>query len=369
MGMTERQGGSDIRANISEALPMDGGGPGGTYVLTGHKWFTSAPMSDAFLLLAQAPGGVSCFLVPRLLPDGERNDLRFQRLKDKLGNRSNASGELEFDLAIGWLVGEEGRGVPTIIEMVNATRLDCVVWAAALMRQSVAQAGWHVAHRAAFESKLIDKPLMQNVMADLETETEAATLMTMRLSGAHERSPIDDAEALFARIATPVAKYWVTKRATPVVREALECIGGNGFVEESILPRLYRESPLNSIWEGSGNVIALDVIRAMTKSPEAVEVFMSELDRCRGRHPVLDRHLRELRDSLSGPAPSEAGARRLTERMATVWAACLLVEHGHSAVAKIYLQSRLGGDWGSEFGTLPPSTDLDAVARRAVPAT
>jgi len=238
MGMTERQGGSDVRANTSIASPVNGGGPGGEYRLTGHKWFTSAPMCDGFLLLAQAPLGLSCFLVPRVLPDGSRNPLQLLRLKDKLGNRSNASAELEFDTAAGWLVGEEGRGIPTIIEMVNGTRIDCTIWAVSLMRQAVAQAGWHVAHRAAFGSTLIDKPLMANVVADLEIEVEVATLMMARLSGAYERAPIDEAEAAFTRIATPVAKYWLTKRSSPVVREALECVGGNGYVEESILPRL-----------------------------------------------------------------------------------------------------------------------------------
>ena len=258
MGMTERQGGSDVRANTSVATPIDGGGPGGHYRLTGHKWFTSAPMCDAFLLLAQAPGGLSCFLVPRVLPDGSANPLEFVRLKDKVGNRSNASAELDFDGIVGQLVGDEGRGVPTIIDMVNGTRIDCLVWATALMRQAVAQAAWHVSRRAAFGATLIDKPLMQNVLADLEIEVEAATLMMARLSGAFDRAGTDPAEAALARIGTAVAKYWITKRSSPVVREAMECVGGNGFVEDSILARLYREVPLNGIWEGAGNVIALD---------------------------------------------------------------------------------------------------------------
>lgn len=367
MGMTERQGGSDVRANTSTALPDNGGGPGGEYRLTGHKWFTSAPMCDAFLMLAQAPGGLSCFLVPRMLPDGSRNGLHFQRLKNKLGNRSNASSEVEFENVAGWLVGEEGRGVPTIIDMVNGTRVDCVVWSAGLMRQAVAQAGWHVAHRSAFGSKLVDKPLMQNVMADLEVETEASTLMMMRLSGAHDSAPIDEFQDAFTRIATPIAKYWVTKRCSPVVREALECIGGNGYVEESILPRLYRESPLNAIWEGAGNVIALDVLRAIQRSPESVEAFFEELNLAGESEPLLDDAIVALRKEVA-EAGSEAAARRLIERLAVTWAASLLVRHGDEKVSDAYLISRLGGNWGSMFGTLPGSASMADIARRAVPA-
>ncbi|HSM45538.1 MAG TPA: acyl-CoA dehydrogenase family protein, partial [Acidimicrobiia bacterium] len=241
MGMTEKQGGSDVRANTTIAEPLDGGGSG--YRITGHKWFTSAPMCDAFLVLAQAPGGLSCFLLPRWAPDDELNQFRIQRLKDKLGNRSNASSEVEFDGAWAVMVGEEGRGIPTIIEMVNGTRLDCVIGSVALMRQAVSQAAWHVSHRSAFGSKLIDKPLMRNVIADLEAETEAATLMMVRLAGAFDRAGADPSESAMKRIALPIAKYWVTKRTSETVREALECLGGNGYVEESIMPRLYRESP------------------------------------------------------------------------------------------------------------------------------
>lgn len=368
MGMTEKQGGSDVRANTSVAEPVDGGGPGGEYRLTGHKWFTSAPMSDAFLMLGQAPGGLSCFLVPRVLEDGKRNTLMFQRLKDKLGNTSNASAELEFDGAAGWMVGDEGRGVRTIIEMVNGTRVDCVTWSAGLMRQAVAQAAWHISHRAAFGARLIDKPLMRNVMADLEIEVEAATLMMMRLSGAHERASFDPNEAAFARIATAVAKYWITKRCTPVVREALECIGGNGYVETSILPRLYRESPLNAIWEGAGNVIALDLLRAIAKSPESLDAFLAELDRARGADAILDREVGCLRDAAEAMGGDESQARRLVERLATCWAATLLVSHGDESVADAYVRSRLDGDWGTLFGTLPTHADLRGIAQRAVPA-
>ncbi|MCP3910860.1 MAG: DNA alkylation response protein [Actinomycetia bacterium] len=367
MGLTEKQGGSDVRANTSTAAPVNGGGPGGEHRLTGHKWFTSAPMSDAFLTLAQAPKGLSCFLVPRILPDGSRNSLHFQRLKDKLGNRSNASGELEYTDAAGWMVGEEGRGVPTIIEMVNGTRIDCTNWSAAMMRQAVAQAAWHVSHRTAFGANLIDKPLMQNVLADLELEAEAATLMTARISGAYDRSAIDPDEAALARLGTAVAKYWLTKRAAPVAREALECVGGNGYVEESILPRLYREVPLNAIWEGAGNVIALDVLRAMARSPQSTDVFLAELGRAQGADPILDAAVARLRSTIVELDTTEANARRLVEQMAMCWAAALLVQHGDSAASDAYVRSRLGGDWGSELGTLPPDAALEAIARRGLP--
>lgn len=369
MGMTERQGGSDVRANTSSAVPVNGGGPGGEYRLTGAKWFTSAPMCDAFLVLANTPAGLSCFLVPRVLPDGSRNPLHFMRLKDKLGNKSNASAELEFTNAAGWLVGEDGRGIRTIIDMVSGTRLDCTTWAVALMRQAVAQAGWHVAQRAAFGETLIDKPLMQNVLADLEIEVEAATLLMVRMSGAFERAPVDDGEAGVARLGAAVGKYWLTKRSTPVVREALECVGGNGFVEESILPRLYREAPLNSIWEGSGNVIALDVLRALKRSPETTGSFLAELDRGAGKDPLVDASISKVRDALAEVTGEEVEARRLVELLALTWQASLLVEHGDPAVASTFVASRLGGDWGRQFGTLAASADLATIAHRAVPTT
>ena len=366
MGMTEKQGGSDVRANTSTAVACNGGGPGGEYRLEGHKWFTSAPMCDAFLILAYAPKGMSCFLVPRVLPDGIRNSLRFMRLKDKLGNRSNASAELEFDDTAAWMVGEEGRGIPTIIEMVHSTRLDVANWGVSLMRQAVAQAAWHVAHRDAFGATLIDKPLMQNVLADLEVEVEAATLMITRLSGAHERMEIDERERTFARLATPVAKYWLTKQSTPVVREAMECVGGNGYVEDSIMPRLYREAPLNAIWEGAGNVIALDIGRAASRNPESVNVFLEELEQSRGKDATLDERLDVLRDDFSQPI-AEGDARRLVEKMAIAWAATLMVEHGDPVVSDAYFMSRVAGDHGSLFGTLPNSCELGVISRRAVP--
>lgn len=352
MGMTEKQGGSDVRANTTTATPIDGD----TYRLVGHKWFTSAPMCDAFLVLAQAPDGLTCFLMPRFLPDGTRNDIRVVRLKDKLGNRSNASSEIEFDGTLAWRVGDEGDGVRTIIEMVNHTRLDCVVGSVGIMRQAVSQAAWHVSHRSAFGATLIDKPLMTNVIADLELEVEAATLMMMRLSGAFDRAATDPAEEAFRRIATPVAKYWVTKRCTDVVREALECLGGNGYVEESNMPRLFRESPLNAIWEGSGNVIALDITRVIARNPESLDVFLAE---CEAGDAI-----RQLIDTARG---DEAIARRLTETMALAWATTLMARHTPDEVGDAYRRSRADERHGALFGTLPTGLALRTIADRAVP--
>jgi putative acyl-CoA dehydrogenase len=360
MGMTEKQGGSDVRANTTLAEPVGGG----EYALTGHKWFTSAPMCDAFLVLAQAPGGLSCFLMPRFLPDGTRNDIRILRLKDKLGNRSNASSELEFAGTSAWLVGEEGRGVQTIIEMVNHTRLDCVVGSTGIMRQAVSQAAWHSVHRHAFGSALIDKPLMMNVLADLELEVEAATLMMMRLSGAFDRAETDPTEEAFRRIATPVAKYWVTKRCTTVVREAMECLGGNGYVEESIMPRLFRESPLNAIWEGSGNVIALDVARAIARNPESIDVFLESFDTT---NQDVAESVAHIRSAIAETLGDESTSRRLTERLAVTWAASLLGSHAPAEVSEAYLDSRLSANHGSLLGTLDSRLAIRAVADRAVP--
>ena len=360
MGMTEKQGGSDVRANSTSAVPSGDG----TFRLTGHKWFTSAPMCDLFLVLAQAPGGLSCFLVPRVLPDGTRNTFRIQRLKDKLGNRSNASSEPEFDNTVAWLVGEEGRGVRTIIEMVSMTRLDCVIGSATLMRQALVQAIHHTSHRSAFGSLLIDKPLMQNVLADLALESEAATTTMMRLAGAVDRSASGDRqEAAFKRLAVAVGKYWITKRAPNVAAEALECLGGNGYVEDSGMPRLYREAPLNSVWEGSGNVNALDVLRAMAREPECVEAFFTEValaDDARITSAVSD-----LQKDL-GEA-DEVSARRLVERLALVLQGSLLVRHAPSAVADAFCATRLSHDWGNAFGTLPRGLDLRAIIDRAAP--
>jgi putative acyl-CoA dehydrogenase len=363
MGMTEKQGGSDVRANTTVAKPETGD----WYRITGHKWFTSAPMSDAFLILAQAPGGLSCFYLPRILDDGTINAIEIQRLKDKLGNRSNASSELEFDNALAIMVGEEGRGVPTIIEMVNGTRLDCVSGSAGLMRQAVMQAAHHVAHRSAFGSLLIEKPAMEMVIADLEIETQAATVLMTRLAGAFDRAGGDEEEAAIKRILTPVAKYWVTKRCSPVVREAMECLGGNGYVEDSILPRIYRESPLNAIWEGSGNVIALDVMRVAAKEPRAVEALRADLNRHAGGDDRLARFVDATFDLLAHPVDPEAQARRITERLGIAAQATLLIERADDEVAEAYLASRVAGDHGAFFGTLPPGPAVSRIAAMAVP--
>ncbi|WP_406144919.1 acyl-CoA dehydrogenase family protein [Streptomyces sp. NBC_01012] len=360
MGMTEKQGGTDVRSNTTRADPL---AADGEYLLTGHKWFCSAPMSDGFLVLAQAPGGLSCFLLPRVLPDGTRNPFAIQRLKDKLGNRSNASSEVEFDGTWARRVGEEGRGVRTIIEMVAATRLDCVLGSAALMRQAVAQAIHHSAYRSAFGGLLIEKPLMRNVLADLALESEAATTLALRLAAAYDTDT--EEERALLRIAVPTAKYWVTKRCGAVVGEALECLGGNGYVEESGMPRLLREAPLNSIWEGSGNVQALDVLRALQREPQALNAFLQEVGKARGADHRLDAAIKDLLTELADLDAVEARARRLVERMALVLQGSLLLRWAPPEVADAFCASRLGGDWGSAFGTLPHSLDLATVVERA----
>ena len=363
MAMTEKQGGSDVRANTTRAVPA---GADGEYLLTGHKWFCSAPMCDAFLVLAQAPGGLSCFLLPRVLDDGSLNQFHIQRLKDKLGNRSNASAEIELDGAWAVMVGEEGKGVRTIIDMVNHTRLDCVIGSAALMRQAVAQATHHTAHRSAFGRLLSEQPLMVNVLADLAVESEATTVLMMRLAGALDRAA-DPREAAFRRLALAVAKYWTCKRAIAVVAEALECHGGNGYVEESIMPRLYREAPLNSIWEGSGNVNALDVLRGMTREPQSVLAYLDELDEVRGMDPRLDDMVRGLKKLLSDGDDVEARARSIVELMAVALEAALLIRYGDPAVAEAFCASRLDSGAGRSFGTLPPSSRLPGIVERHRP--
>ncbi len=362
MSMTEKQGGSDVRANTTRAVPtLDG-----TYRLTGHKWFTSAPMSDLFLTLAQAPGGLSCFLVPRVLPDGTANAFYLQRLKDKLGNRSNASSEVEYDEALGWLVGDEGRGVATIIEMVNMTRLDCALMAAGGMRLGTAQAVHHATHRHAFGKALIDQPAMTNVLADLAVDSEAATTVVMRLAGAVDRAARGDAaEASFRRVALSVTKYWLCKRLASHTVEALECLGGNGYVEDSGMPRLYREAPLVSIWEGSGNVAALDTLRAMAKDANAIEAFFAELDLAAGDNARYDDALALLRKEFSDLEDMQFRARRIVERMALLLQGSLLLRHGDAAVADAFVASRLGGDWGIAYGTLPVGVDTAAILDRA----
>ena len=349
MAMTERQGGSDVRANETTARAE-----GDSWVLDGHKWFCSAPMSDAFLVLAQAPAGLSCFLVERAQPG-----FRIDRLKDKLGNRSNASAEIILDGVDARLVGEEGRGVRTIVEMVNHTRLDCVLGSTALMRRAVAEATHHAAHRSAFGRLLADQPLMQNVLADLCVESEAATVTALRLARAY-----DEADGPFRRLATAVAKFWVCKRTPPLVAEALECLGGNGYVEESQLPRLYRESPLNSIWEGSGNVNALDVLRALGREPETADAFLAEVRLAEGADARLDAAIERLERAVT--EPDEEGARRLLELLAVTLQGSLLVRHGTPEVADAFCASRLDRP-GGVFGTLPGGHDLVTIVERHRP--
>ncbi len=372
MAMTEKQGGSDVRANTTRAEPVGSGGPGGEHRITGHKWFCSAPMSDAFLALAQTPGGLSCFLLPRWRPDGTRNALHIQRLKDKLGDRSNASSEIELVDAYALMVGEEGRGVRTIIEMVNHTRLDCALGATAQLRAGVARAAHHVAHREAFGKRLAEQPLMRNVLADLAVESEAATVSALRLARCFDAvaagdhgAAVDDHEVALQRIATPVVKYWLCKRAPTHVAEALECLGGNGFVEESGMPRLFRQSPLNGIWEGSGNVMCLDVLRAMGRNPEAIDAFREELTAASGENRHLDAAVSRLEAELVDLDDVEARARRVVELMALAWQASLLVRFGDPAVADAFCASRLGGEGGLALGTLPPGVDFDALVARA----
>jgi putative acyl-CoA dehydrogenase len=380
MAMTEKQGGSDVRANTTYARPLNGGGAGAEYQLTGHKWFCSAPMSDIFLVLAQAESpdgsaeGLSCFLMPRILPDGSRNAMHIQRLKDKLGNRSNASSEIELLGAWAQMVGEPGRGVPTIIEMVGHTRLDCVIGAAAGMRAAVVQATHHAAHRSAFGKTLIDQPLMQNVLADLCLESEASTALAMRLARAYDeagndaREGVDDSDAqLFKRVATAVGKFWACKRAPNHAFEAMECLGGNGYVEDSGMPRLYREAPLTSIWEGSGNVISLDVLRALSRSPRSLEVFLAEVELARGADARLDAHVGKLKSQFADPATLESRARRVVEGMALALEGSLLVRGAPPAVADAFCAARLGGDGGLEYGTLPAGSDFETIIERGRP--
>ncbi|HET6824501.1 MAG TPA: acyl-CoA dehydrogenase family protein [Amnibacterium sp.] len=363
MAMTEKQGGSDVRANTTRAVP----GADGTAVLTGHKWFCSAPQSDAFLVLAQAPGGLSCFLVPRVLPGGDRNGMRIQRLKDKLGNRSNASAEIELEDCVGHLVGEEGHGVRTILAMVEQTRLDCVLGSAAGMRQAVAEAAWHVRHRSAFGSLLIDQPAMTAVIADLQLEAEAAVWTGLRLAAAYDT---DDAEAVaFRRLATAVGKYWVCKRGPDHAAEALECLGGNGYTEAFPLARRYREQPVMAIWEGSGNVIALDVLRALVREPDTFDVFDRELQLARGTDPAYDRHLGRTRDLVDAARRDPDGApriaRRLVEGLALALQASILLREAPTVVADAFVAARLGEDRGREYGAVPAGVDVQAVAARA----
>jgi putative acyl-CoA dehydrogenase len=363
MGMTEKQGGSDVRASTTAAQPLAAPGPGRPYRVAGHKWFMSAPMCDAFLILAQAPGGLSCFFLPRWTPDGQLNGLRFQRLKDKLGNRSNASSEVEFDDATGWLVGEEGRGVATIIEMVGYTRLDNVVGSAGVQRQALVQALHHARHRTAFQRRLVDQPLMTAVLADLALEVEAATALAFRLARAFDGE--DPREVLLRRLVTPAAKFWVCKRGPVVAAEALEVLGGNGYIEDSGLPRLYRELPVYSIWEGSGNIMCLDTLRALHREPEVLDALVAEIDLAQGFDPRLDAFAARTLDAARG-VKGEAGLRRLCRDLVVTVQAGLLMRHAPGFVAEGFLASRLT-DSGGAFGLLPDGLDLHAIVDRASP--
>ena len=379
MGMTEKQGGSDVRANTTTAVFEQDTDWGRCYRLVGHKWFLSAPMCDAFLVLAQAPGGLSCFHLPRLLPDGTRNAVRIERLKDKLGNQANASSEVEFTGAQAWLVGEEGRGVAQILEMGTLTRLDCALGTAGLMRQAVSLALHHTSQRSAFGKLLVDQPLMRNVLADLCVESEAATALALRVARALDRQH-EPFEALMRRVLTPVAKFWICKRGALLAQEAMECLGGNGYVEEEgagVMARIYREMPVNSIWEGAGNIMALDLLRALRKrgaaDTDVVQALATELGTARGANAVLDRFadalLARIRDAADagGNAGEEAGARRLAQDVALAVQGSLLHRHAPDFVFDAFCRSRLSGQGAQVFGTLPAGVDVDAIIRRAMP--
>jgi putative acyl-CoA dehydrogenase len=359
MGMTEKQGGSDVRANTTRAYPV-----GEAYELVGHKFFLSAPMCDLFLVLAQAPGGLTCFLVPRWRPDGSKNPLEVLRLKEKMGNRSNASSEIELRGALAWRVGEEGRGVRTIIEMVSMTRFDCMIGSSAGMRMALSQALHHCRQRAAFGKKLIDQPLMRNVLADLALESEAATTLTLRMARAMD-SRHDEHEDLLVRLATAVGKYWICKRTPNHAYEAMECIGGSGVMENSMFPRLFRESPVNAIWEGSGNVQCLDVLRAMQKTPAVVEAFVVELKKAKGGNALLDAHVNSLLGEFADSADFEVRARDVVDRMAVALQAALLVQHAPAVVADAFCRSRLDTRGQRNYGALPRDTDFGAILDRA----
>jgi putative acyl-CoA dehydrogenase len=369
MAMTEKQGGSDVRANTTRARPMGSGGPGEEYLLTGHKWFCSAPMSDAFLTLAQTDKGLSCFLVPRWRPDGTRNNFFIQRLKDKLGNRSNASSEIEYVDTWSRMVGEDGRGVATIIEMVHHTRLDAAVCPVGMMRQALVQAVHHCTHRSAFGKRLVEQALMRNVLADLALEVEADTMLAMRVARAFDDAARGDEHAQsFARLATAVAKYWINKRAPGFVYECLEAHGGAGYIEESMMPRLYREAPLNSIWEGSGNVICLDVLRAMHRDPRCLETVMAEVEPAARAEPRVAAAADRVRDLLKESASLEPRARQLTESLALLLQAALLVQHAPTAIADAFCAARLEPRGFLAYGTLPDSVDTALLIGRAGPS-
>ena len=367
MGMTEKQGGSDVRANTTRAEPVGGR----EYRIVGHKWFFSAPMCDAFLILAQAPGGLSCFFLPRWTPDGKLNDIRIQRLKDKMGDKSNAGSEVEFWGARAWLVGEEGRGVPTILEMGTYCRLDCALGTSGLIRASLSQAMHHASYRSAFGKRLIDQPLMRNVLADLALESEAATALSLRLARAFDAQK-DESESLLRRVLTPAAKYWICKRGPAVGAEAMEVLGGNGYVEEGVMARIYRQMPLNSIWEGSGNIMCLDILRAFAKHPRSLEVLAAEIEPAIGRDARLDKFVSRLKDEMRGRDNIETRARAITQGIALAVQGALLVQHAPGFVADAFCASRLSSDspfGGGAFGALPGNTDFGALLARAWPVS
>jgi putative acyl-CoA dehydrogenase len=367
MGMTEKQGGSDVRSNTTEAAPDGEDRWGQRYRVTGHKWFLSAPMCDAFLILARTPVGLSCLFLPRVLPDGSLNAMRIQRLKDKLGNKANASSEVEFEQATAWLVGEEARGVPQILEMGTMTRLDCSLGTSGLMRQALSIALNHTAQREAFGKRLIEQPLMRNVLADLALESEAATALALRVARAFDQ-PGDAHEAVMARVLTPIAKFWICKRGSHFGQEAMECLGGNGYVEENgegIMARIYREMPVNSIWEGAGNIMALDLLRALQKA-DAGAALAHELAPAKGAHAALDRLVAALPARVEQMA-TEVEARRLAQDVALAVQAALLLQMAPTAVFAAFCDSRLGGNWGQTFGTLGSSADFEAIIARAMP--
>ena len=370
MGMTEKQGGSDVRANTTTARALGASGPGEAYALVGHKWFTSAPMCDAFLVLGNTSAGLSCFLVPRWRPDGSKNPIQVQRLKNKMGNVANASSEIELRGALGWMVGEEGRGVNAIIEMVAMTRFDCMIGSTAGQRQAVAQAVNHALERSVFGKRLIDQPLMRNVLADLQLEVEGSLAMTMRMGEALDRSLApggDDHDKLLLRLGLPTGKYWICKRTPFHVYEAMECLGGNGVTEDFILARLYRDAPINAIWEGSGNVQALDMLRALGRSPEVLDAWYVELAKTRGASPVLDAAVLSVQNALLDSDEVEYRARRLVDQLALTMQASLLLQAGNNAVADAFIASRLGQAGERNYGTLPRGLDLATILQRANP--
>jgi putative acyl-CoA dehydrogenase len=362
MGLTEKQGGSDVRANTTRAEPLGDG----TWRIVGHKWFLSAPMCDAFLVTAQSPKGLSCFFVPRWTPDGRLNDIRIQRFKDKMGDKSNAGTEAEFWGSVGWLVGEEGRGIPTVLEMGVYTRLDCAIGSTGIMRAALSQAMHHTSLRAAFGRLLRDQPLMKNVLADMALEVEAANALTMRLARAFDGQE-DESETLLRRILTPLAKYWICKRCPTLVAEAMEVHGGNGYVEEGPMPRQFRQSPLNSIWEGSGNVMCLDVLRAMGRHPRSLDTLMAEIEPAFGRSPVFDRWVSWLKDEILDADGIEGRARRVVQDMALALQGALLLRFAPDYISQAFCATRLAGDWGYAFGTLPKNTDFEDILQRAWP--